>query len=335
MSESAQNIVFEQILFYFYICMFRNKIISTLARFENENFSASFPLDYCLPVYHNVSNEHLPHLGQIIKYKSEKEFEEDLDCLSKNFQWVTFDEFKEYVKGNFKPKKKIALLTFDDGYREFFDVVIPVLERKGIYAMNFVNPAFIDNKDMMFRCKVSVLVERMNQMQITENFFPHLPFSQKMILDKVALTFGINFKEYITEKKPYLTLEQLNKITEKGFGISSHGWDHPLYHDISDSEQLKNTVQGYNYIKENGFHYESFAFPFTDFGVKKSFFDELFTNEDIICTFGSAGIKTDSVLKNFQRIPMETGESAETVLKKEIAYFRLKKYLNKNHIHRK
>lgn len=315
--------------------MFKNKIINTLARFENENFSASFPLDYCLPVYHNVSNEHLPHLGQIIKYKNEKEFEADLDCLSKNFQWVTFEEFKDYVKGNFKPKKKIALLTFDDGYREFFDVVIPILERKGIYAMNFVNPAFIDNKDLMFRCKASLLKDKFNTLHFDSNSVLKLKYQESKTLDDFSQQFEVYFNEVLKKKKPYLTLDQLHQIKNKGFGISSHGWDHPLYHDIPHSEQLKNTIDGYNFMKENNFHYESFAFPFTDFGVEKAFFDELFTNENIFCTFGSAGIKTDSIRKNFQRIPMETGENAEIILKKEIAYFRMKKYLNKNHIHRK
>ncbi|KQT16970.1 hypothetical protein ASG31_11430 [Chryseobacterium sp. Leaf404] len=315
--------------------MLKKKIIKTLANFENTDFSEDFPLDYCLPVYHNVSNEYLPHLRQIINYKNEKEFEADLDFFSKHFQWVTFEEFKDYIKGNFKPKKKLALLTFDDGYREFYDVVIPILERKGIYAMNFVNPAFIDNKELMFRCKVSLLLEVMNAMKITENFLQNTPFEQKFALDKIAPKFGIDFKNYLEEKKPYLTLEQLHKIKEKGFGISSHGWDHPLYHQLPLVEQIRNTVEGYNYIKENGFHYESFAFPFTDFGVEKAFFEEIFKNNDLFCTFGSAGVKLDSVTQNFQRIPMETGESAETILKNETAYFRLKKLINKNYIQRK
>lgn len=315
--------------------MIKKRFINTLARFESENFVENFPLDYCLPLYHNVSNEYLPHLKHIVNYKNEKEFEEDLDCLSKHFQWVTFDEFKEYVKGNFKPNKKIALLTFDDGYREFYDVVIPILERKGIYAINFVNPAFMDNRELMFRCKASLLIDVMNAKKITDNFLQNVPFEQKIALDKIAPTFGIDFKDYLEEKKPYLTLPQLHQIKEKGFGISSHGWDHPLYHRISISDQLENTDRSYRYMKENNFHYESFAFPFTDFGVEKAFFDELFRNEDIVCTFGTAGIKLDSVSKNFQRIPMETGENAEAILKREISYFRLKKVLNKNYIQRK
>lgn len=315
--------------------MLKKQIINSLALFENGNFSKNFPLNYCLPVYHCVSDDFLPHLKHIIKYKNTLEFEADLDMLSKHFQWISFDEFKDYVKGNFKPKKKIALLTFDDGFREFYDIVLPILERKGIYALNFINPAFIDNKELMFRCKASLLYEKSIQLGEKNDSILQLKHHQTTEIEAFANQLKVDFDAFLKEQKPYLSLEQLKKIKEKGFGISSHGWNHPLYNEISLQEKLNDCQTSFNYMKEHGFHQESFAFPFTDFGVEQAFFDELFTSEEMFCTFGSAGIKLDSEKRNFQRIPMETGENAETILKKEISYFRLKKYLNKNTIVRK
>jgi len=315
--------------------MLKKQIINSLALFENGNFSKNFPLNYCLPVYHCVSDDFLPHLKHIIKYKNIREFEADLDTLSKHFQWITFDEFKDYVKGNFKPKKKIALLTFDDGFREFYDIILSILERKGIYAINFINPAFIDNKELMFRCKASLLYEKSIQLGEKKDSILQLKHHQTAELKAFSNQLNVDFTAFLKEQKPYLSVEQLNKIKEKGFGISSHGWNHPLYNEISLQEKLNDCQTSFNYMKEHGFHEESFAFPFTDFGVEQAFFDELFTSEEMFCTFGSAGIKLDSEKRNFQRIPMETGENAEVILKKEIAYFRLKKYLNKNTIVRK
>lgn len=315
--------------------MLKKQIINSLALFENGNFSKNFPLNYCLPVYHCVSDDFLPHLKHIIKYKNIREFEADLDTLSKHFQWISFDEFKEYVKGNFKPKKKIALLTFDDGFREFYDIVLPILERKGIYALNFINPAFIDNKELMFRCKASLLYEKSIQLGEKNDSILQLKYHQTVEIAAFANQLNVDFNAFLKEQKPYLSAEQLKKIKQKGFGISSHGWNHPLYKEISLVEKLNDCQTSFNYMKEHGFHQESFAFPFTDFGVEQAFFDELFTSEEMFCTFGSAGIKLDSEKRNFQRIPMETGENAEVILKKEIAYFRLKKYLHKNTIVRK
>lgn len=327
----------------------KEKIISLLAMFENGNIGNTFPLGYSLPVYHSVSDENLPHIKHIIQYKNTREFEKDLDYFSRYFQFVTWDEFKDYIKGKFTPKKKIALLTFDDGFREFYDVVAPILERKGIYAVNFINPAFIDNKNLMFRCKASLTVDHLENHSVNPEIYTLLNsrthskegikkeilkigYLNKELLDEVAEKMELDFTAFLKEQKPYLSFEQLQTLSQKGFGISSHGWNHPLYHELSINEQLDNTRKSMNYAKENDFLYDSFAFPFTDFGVKKSFFDALFENEEVFCSFGSAGIKLDSIERNFQRIPMETGEDAETILKKEIAYFKFKKLLNKNRI---
>lgn len=329
----------------------KDMIINVLAAFESDHIGKSFPLDYCLPLYHSVSDKELPHLKHIIRYKNRRQFEEDLDHIAKNFQFVDWQEFKDYRSGNFKPKKKIALLTFDDGFREFYEVAAPILERKGIYACNFINPAFIDNEEMMFRCKASLLADAVEKNKtidpeiyrvfsidshvekgIVQKKILSVNYQEKDILDQLASKLEVDFKAYSKEFKPYLSTEELKELTRKGFGISSHSWDHPKYGDLSLKEQMETTDKTFAYLKENDFLYETFAFPFTDFEVKKDFFDELFKNEEIYCSFGCAGVKLDSVKRNFQRIPMEMGESGAQILKKEIAYFRLKKLINKNMI---
>lgn len=330
----------------------KSNIINWSSKIFGGNAKNNFPLDYCLPVYHTVSNDDLPHLKHIIKYKNTKEFEKDLEQMLRVFQFVDWEEFKKYQSGKSKAHKKIALLTFDDGLREFYDVVIPILERKGIYAINFVNPKFIDNQGLMFRCKTSLLIEQLLhdkqvRKQISEYFqikesqgssiekLKRITFQEQFILEDIAKEIDFSFEIFLKNQQPYLTLSQLNIIKEKGFGISAHGWDHPLYHDLTLENQLNNTYQSIDYVREQGFIAESFAFPFTDFGITTEFFDQLFNEKKLFCSFGSAGIKHDSFAKNFQRIPMETGENAEQILKKEVGYFQLKKWMNKNTIRRK
>ncbi|MGH1520374.1 polysaccharide deacetylase family protein [Chryseobacterium sp. JK1] len=333
--------------------MMKDKIINALAALETDNLGKSFPLDYCLPLYHTVSDQDLPHIRNVIRYKTTKQFEQDLDYISQHFQFVDWREFKDFTSGNFKPKKKIALLTFDDGFSEFYDIIAPILERKGIYACNFINPAFVDNQDMMFRCKASLLADAVEKkktidpeiyvaLSLGDTDKPTLKkkilsinYQERDILNGLAEKLEVDFKAYSAEYKPYLSFEELKTLTHKGFGISSHSWDHPKYKDLSLKEQMETTDQTFAYLKDNGFLYESFAFPFTDFQVRKEFFDELFKNEEIFCSFGCAGVKLDSEKRNFQRIPMEMGESGEAILKKEVAYFKLKKLINKNTILRK
>lgn len=120
-------------------------------------FQAKFPKNYLVQVYHCVSNDYLLHLKNVINYKNEKDFEKDLDYLSKKFQFLDWDFFKKNYKKTFA--KPIALLTFDDGLMEFKEIVLPILIRKGIYAINFINPAFVDSNKIMFRFKASIIVD--------------------------------------------------------------------------------------------------------------------------------------------------------------------------------
>ena len=329
----------------------KKKLIHFSSKFEKNSIDYSFPIDYCLPVYHTISDENLPHLKHIIQYKNTQQFEKDLDYLLLHFQFVDWSDFKDYQQG--KPKKqKIALLTFDDGLREFHDVVAPILERKGVFAMNFINPKYIDNQDLMFRCKASLIID--NILHSTKNhtavsdFFQLKNASLKILikriqlinyldqkkLDEIAEKIDLDFDYFLKTQKPYLTSEELQKLSAKGFGISAHGWDHPLYFELSDEEQLQNTFKSLDFMEENGFISDSFAFPFSDFGVKQQFFSELFKQRKMFCSFGSAGIKLDSFEKNYHRIPMETNESAEEILKNQVSYFKLKKLLYKNKIRR-
>ncbi len=330
----------------------KEKIIRLATKFQDSDLEKSFPLDYCIPVYHAVSDVDVAHLKHIVQYKKVKDFESDLDELCRFFQFVTWSEFKDFHAGVFQPKKKIALLTFDDGLSEFYFNAVPVLLRKGIYAVNFINPKFNKNNELMFRGKASVILDMISgKKNIHPEIFKLLdisgisekalkqkilkiPFEKQNLLDQIADLAEIDFEEYVKTQKPYMNLEQLRSVSRQGFGISNHGWDHPLYKDLTLEKQIENFQKGAQFLKENDFLTDSFAFPFTDFGVEKSFFDQLF-QRDFFCTMGSAGIKLDSVTKNFQRIPMENGKSAQQTLKQETAYFNLKKMINRNQIYRR
>lgn len=329
----------------------KKKLIHFSSKFDRNSIDAAFPMEYCLPAYRAVSNEDLPHLKHMMDYKNVKQFRQDLDYLLQHFELVTWSEFKEVQQGKLR-RRKIAMLTFDDGLREFYDVILPILEEKGVYALQFVNPAFIDNRDMMFRCKASLITDRILTSEaqaktvadVLDLKNPTLKTLAKKIslinyldrstLDRIAEKIDLSFSDYLQNQQPYMSLQQLKTVSEKGFGVASHSWDHPLYYELSTEEQLENTYRSLDYMTANGFTDDCFSFPFTDFGIKQDFFRQLFASRNLFCSFGSAGIKYDDFGKNFQRIPMETGESAEEIMKDQITYFKLKRLFYKNKIRR-
>jgi peptidoglycan/xylan/chitin deacetylase (PgdA/CDA1 family) len=136
-----------------------------------------------------------------------------------------------------------------------------------------------------------------------------------------------------------MTSQQIQELIKQGFTVGSHSCDHPEYRFLSLDEQIEQTRKSTEeIISKFNLDYKVFAFPFTDYEVKKLFFDKIFMKENPICeiTFGCAGLKHDSVKNNLQRIPIEKSEyKARTILATEYLYYLLKIPFGKNVISRK
>jgi len=65
-------------------------------------------------------------------------FEQHLDCLGRSFRFVSLDEIGDRLLRGVPFKEPVAAITFDDGYRDVYELALPVLERKGIPAAMFV-----------------------------------------------------------------------------------------------------------------------------------------------------------------------------------------------------
>jgi len=339
----------------FFIMSFKSKffrVSNTITKpFSFGKFSGKLPFQNLIVVYHLVSDQDVKHARHLFPYRSVAQFEKDLDFLQQHFEMVDWETFLKLKTEKIKTKKPTILLTFDDGYSEFYNIIAPILQKKGIYAMNFINPKFIDNKELMWRNKASLIVSEILEkkaLQTKISDFPdfnkdlnksiksilNITFEHKNMLDDISSHLKIDFTNYLKKHPVYLTTEQLQKLKNDGFGISSHGWDHPLYNQLLLNEQLENTQKSLDFMAENHFLSDTFAFPFTDHLVNHNFFDSVFNqNPDLKFTFGAAGLKLDSYPKNLQRIPIENADySAEEILKNEILYYRFLKKLNKNQI---
>lgn len=278
------------------------------------------------PFYHSVNDNIPEHLINLYEPRSIENFEKDLDYLVQHFKPISLIELLELKKNGFKTKEPCFHITFDDGLSEIYDTVAPILVKRKIPATFFINTDFLDNKNLFYRFKASVLAER-----VEANGLLELTFNEKEQIDEFATTLNIDFNEYLEKEKPYLSAVQIKDLINQGFTIGAHSQNHPLYNLIAEEEQINQTLNSVNYLKQEfDLDYSVFSFPFTDDGVKKSFFKAIESKVDL--TFGSAGMKKDSVKFNLQRIPMEKNESAEQLIKTQYFYCFLKKLFGRNKI---
>lgn len=284
--------------------------------------------DFIAPFYHAVSDEPLPHIRHLYKVKTISEFEEDLDFMLRYYEPISVDELITdeeghifYAEGRalFHPSRPKMLLSFDDGLRSFYEIVAPILQRKGVPCICFVNSAFLDNKALFYRYEESLKVEYKKE---------------------------IDACSFLKQEQPYLTTQQIELLSRQGFHFGGHSIDHPLYSTLSLEAQLRQTLDSCRLVTRivssalSSSYPCYFSFPFTDTEVSLPFFQQI--SSVVSLSFGTAGLKFDSTPRHIQRIPMELGRpidninpSAAEILKGEYAYYTVKKLLFKNTINRK
>lgn len=285
---------------------------------------------FIIPFYHIVSDGDCPHVRNLYRFKTVKEFEADLDYLTKYYQPISATDMPDVLAGKYKGKK-IMLLTFDDGLREMYDVVAPILLRRGIPAVFFLNNDFIDNKALMFRYKVSLAWDLP-----VDRFTLFNAGNDAEVMAEVSGLIATKFDDFLRDYKPYMTSRQIVSLLDQGFCIGAHSCSHPYYSDLTLAEQLNETISSMDGLQRDfDLNQSLFAFPFTDDGVSKAFFNKIFDEGKIDFSFGGAGIKNDIHPRQFQRIPMEGwNATAEQTLKSEYLYYLLRMPLGKNTIKR-
>ena len=312
-----------------------------------------------LPVYHLVCNQAPPHIKHLYQTRDEKLFRQDLDFLLKHFEPLTFEALNATVLEGKSLHKPGFFVTFDDGLREIYEVVAPILKEKGVPAAFFLNSAFHDNQALFYRYQASVLMEKLQQKTVSgnakklmaklllekqllkegalKNSLLAINFNSKEVLPEIAQILEVDFEEYLQTQKPYLTTAQAEALLKQGFYLGAHSHTHPEYRTVPLQEQLQQTFQSVDFITEKfDLPYRWFAFPFTDEGVSKAFFEKIYKGEKVQLSFGSAGLKHDSFAQHLQRFPMEgTQQSAEELIKTEYLYYLAKAPFGKNKIARR
>ncbi|MEN8118463.1 MAG: polysaccharide deacetylase family protein [Bacteroidota bacterium] len=290
-----------------------------------------------LPFYHVVGDKKLPHILNY-PYLNSKEFEKELDFFLKYFKPVSL----EYLYKNRVTKEKVFHVNFDDGLRECAEIIAPVLIRKGIPATFFINSGFVDNKALFHRYKASLILNELenNPCFEAEVFLEENGLNRQNILqsdflendklDEAAEMMNLDFSAFLEQQKPYLTTNQVKDLHKQGFSIGGHSHKHPEFWKISEKKQFKQVEKSMKWITENiNQEIKAFSFPFTDDQISGRLIKRL--TEENICdiTFGTAGLKHDSIETHLQRYPAEQPGNFAANLKSEFTYYKLRKLIGK------
>lgn len=306
-----------------------------------------------LPFYHSVqADQPLAHIRHLYDLRSLDDFEKDLDFLLKHYQPIDLKGLWDQLKSGVPFKENTFFLSFDDGLREIADHIAPLLLKKGIPATFFINSAFVANQGLFFRYQASLLIEQLAKQKVSEaqkkaiqtrlgtsdfkKAILNISYLEKTILQEIATILEISFDDFLKKEKPYLDHTQIQQLIAQGFTIGSHSVDHPLYHQLTLEEQIRQSRESQDFVNQ---HFpqavKAFAFPFTDHKVYTAFFERIIQEQIVDISFGTAGLKQEALPFHLQRFPVEAFPfPIHELVSAEYFYYFGKSFLGKNKINR-
>jgi peptidoglycan/xylan/chitin deacetylase (PgdA/CDA1 family) len=279
-----------------------------------------------LPYYHMVSDQEVPHISGIFKCRSVRQFKADMEFFARFYTPVSLQDVICHLDGSGRLPKRCFLPTFDDGFREVYDVVAPILFARGIPAVFFLTTSTVDNREMCYLQKISLSIQTTSSLKDSAKIrevcrllnnegvkgndlfsrIRNISYQKRHVLDKLGTVLGLDFKNYVSSVQPYLTSTQTRTLMKQGFAIGAHSIDHPLYSELSIEEQLVQTRESLSWLS-NHFQYEcqAFAFPFNATGVSTEFFQRGFADGRLKVSFGTNGMHRHLFSRNLNRHTME------------------------------
>lgn len=257
------------------------------------------PQNLFIPFQHIVSDEPVPWIESLYKFKNTRQFEADIDFLLSRFTPVSLADLSSSLESGTSLPANSFLLTFDDAFRQVHEIIMPILLKKGVPAALFIVPAFLDNKELFYDLKKGLILEKLGsedpglslraalagKMGMKRNDLPSLQkgvrainYLHRELPDKLAPLLELDFDQFIRSTRPFMTTAMVHDFIKKGFHVGGHSMDHPLYSLISEQEQFDQTVSSVKWVRDTfGLGYGAFAFPHSDKGLGSGFFNRLET----------------------------------------------------------
>ena len=289
-----------------------------------------------LPTYHLVTDgEEVAHTRHLYRHRSARQFEADLDLLLQTFSPISLDTLVEHLEGDVPLPRRSMFLSFDDGLRQQFEIAAPILRRKGVPATFFITRDFVDNATLFYRFKASLLIDALtgvderrlarvgSRLQLPRPDHGHcvgailgVGHANRALLDELAEMLELDFDEYLARRRPFLTVGEISSLVAAGFTVGAHSLDHPHYGELPLQEQLRQTRESVDFVRSTfAAGPAAFAFPFSDEGVGRAFFESAFSTGGLAVSFASGSLPRQQWPRNLRRTMMDEREgSARQVL---------------------
>lgn len=173
-------------------------------------------------------------------------FEQEMKWLKKETRILSETELIDILYNNKKVKDVCSMVTFDDGYRDNYDLAFPVLKHLNVPASFFIPTQYIEERILgwwditayiirqsklkftSFRGKKFNLSNRENIITLLIAHLKETEEDVELFIKDLSLAFDVEIPSNEIQGRELMTWEQIKEMSENGMSIGSHTHDHKI-----------------------------------------------------------------------------------------------------------
>ena len=241
-------------------------------------------------MYHRIIQKSISRvLLQEGMYVNPDTFHQQIKFLKENFAIISLEECFQKIKKNTygNEKKQLCCITFDDGWKDFYDNAFEILKSQDACATVFLPTDYIGTKKRYWTDHLAKIISGIKQDEkiikndnsnniingienlrgsIAERYegsiriLKNLPMHE---IDNVLDELGERFNVYPgSEDRSFVSWEEVKEMHESGLvNFGSHASSHRILTTISEEEVMEELLQSKNKLIEEDVVSKSFV-PF-------------------------------------------------------------------------
>ena len=190
-----------------------------------------------------------------------KEIEKIIRIINKRYHIINLENVLNEEFDKRIDQKKIASIVFDDGYKDFKDIALPILIKYKIRPSVYVVTSAVENNipiwtykldktiaktkkinhNEQFKCENYSIKSLSNRIKFANSFKKYLKQVDNSKRESILEEFFIKFNDVNFEENTYMNWQDLREISSF-VSIGYHTHTHPMLGKMYDKDEIKHEL---------------------------------------------------------------------------------------------
>jgi peptidoglycan/xylan/chitin deacetylase (PgdA/CDA1 family) len=232
--------------------------------------------------FHRIRGTHPTVFDETLFGTDSHQFRRQMEWLKKTVRILSEPELLEIIKLRKPLRERCAMVTFDDGYRDNYDLAYPILRELGIPATFFIPTGMVDSRRLGWWDIANYLIKSSPRTQldfrgqridltgerglVARKIVGQLREIQAAEIDgflaDLSKACACPFPSLALQDAELMNWEQVQEVARNGITIGSHTHHHSMLSKMDLAAQERELIQSKVFLEQKlGSEIHSLAYP--------------------------------------------------------------------------